>query len=206
VHVIEEILAARVVDEHDGKAQLLGLRACACAQYARRRFLAGAEHLGAERAVRFVQQLDEVAAVVDDDVRRDLEREAHVAAHLIGRGAMARVDVQPFGRERRDHVVFRRFGIAACHGYGRTTGAQHEGQIRGFRFQVNAHGNALAGERPLGRELLLKLPQDRHVAPHPFDLALPLGRELGVGNDVVLHGRILGRVACVIVTQDAADA
>ena len=128
--------------------------------------------------MRLVQQLDEIAAVVDDDVRLDLQRQAHVAAHLVGLGAVPRVDVQPFGRERGDDVVLRRLRIAARHGDRRAAGAQHERQVGGLRLEMDADGDALAGERPLGGELRFELPQDRHVAPHPFDLALPLGGEL----------------------------
>ena len=36
-------------------------------------------------------------------------------------------------------------------------------------------------------KLLFELPQDRHVAPYPFDLALAVGGEHGVREDVRLH-------------------
>ncbi len=52
---------------------------------------------------------------------------------------------------------------------------------------MNANRDSLAGERLLGGELPLELIQDGHVAPHPFDSALPFGGELGCGDDVFLH-------------------
>jgi hypothetical protein len=175
------------VHEHDGEAELPGLRARTRAQHARRRLLAGAERLVAVVAMRLVQQLDEVAAVVDDDVRRDLERVSHVAAHLVRRRAVARVDMKAFGRERGHDVVLRRLGIAARDGHGCAAGPQHEREVGRFRLEVNADRDALAGERPLRGELRFELPQDRHVAPDPFDFALPFGRELRTGDDVLLH-------------------
>ena len=54
-----------------------------------------------------MQQLDEITAIVDHDMRGELERDAHVSAHFLRRRAVVCVHVQPASGERCDDLVLR---------------------------------------------------------------------------------------------------
>ena len=93
MNVVEEVLAARVVHQHDGESKLAGLGSGARAQDAGGGFFTGSEHLVRVGTARLMEQLDQIAAVVDHQMRAQLQRHAHMVAHLLGLRAMTRVDV-----------------------------------------------------------------------------------------------------------------
>ena len=84
--------------------------------YARRRFLRAAEDVRQKFAALRMQDIHEVAAVVDDDVRLKVKSLVDVLLILFVRAAVRRKDMKPIFDERRRDVILRGQRIAARNG------------------------------------------------------------------------------------------
>ena len=105
------MLAVGVVDHDHREAQLARLCHGAQTVNARRGLFAAAYDLRDEVGILRVHEMDKVAAVVDDDVRRDLQHAGEVFVIFPHRAAVGGVDLHPAGGERRGDVVLRGEGF-----------------------------------------------------------------------------------------------
>ena len=105
VVVIEEVLGLVVVDGDHGDLQRPVAHHRMETEDARRRLLAPADEAGEEFGVLGMEERDEVAAVVDGDVRLELYDLLQVRIVLVMRLAFPREDLDAFFRERGGDII-----------------------------------------------------------------------------------------------------
>lgn len=117
-----------------------------------------------------MDQVHQVAAVVDDDVRPGRDDPFELLFVNALRGVVDGEDVEsPRGQGRRD-VVLGRKGIAARDIHFGPARGEHLAKVGGFRLQMHRKRNFQARKRLFGRKLPLQGAEQRHVAPDPVDL------------------------------------
>ena len=189
VAVVEQVLAVGVVDgdHREGQPPLALERAQA--QHAGGRLLAAAQDAGAERGAARKQRVQQVAPVVDDDVRPARGGALDIGLILPLRRAVARADADPARGERRRHVVLRGERVAAGHVHLGPARGEHAAQAGGLGLEVDGQGDFEPAERLFLTELRLDAGEQRHIAPRPFDLVLAGGGEGSVADAAVCGGR-----------------
>ena len=188
VAVIEKVLAVRVVDEHHRKTQFPGAVHRQQAQYTGRRLLAAADDLRDKLRILRVHPVDEIAAVVDNDVGRRFEHGVDRTLVLLRGRAVDGADVHPARGEGRGNVVLRGERVAARDVHFRAAHFHDAAEPRGFRFQMHRERHAQPGERLRLAEVLRDGCEHRHMSRHPADLLFALRRESDIGNMVFVHG------------------
>ena len=162
VAVVEQVLRARLVDGDDREAELAVALQRPQPDDAGRRLLGPGDHVAELLAAGRVEDPDHVGAVVHRHVRAVVDRRLEVL--------VVRVVVLALDRERRDPVcVDERRGDVVL-GRERVRGAEHDlgaarlerpHEVRGLGRDMEAGGDAVAGERLLALEALA----DRDRAP-----------------------------------------
>ncbi len=162
------MLAVGVVDHDHREAQLARLCHGAQTVNARRGLFAAAYDLRDEVGILRVHEMDKVAAVVDDDVRRDLQHAGEVFVIFPHRAAVGGVDLHPAGGERRGDVVLRGEGVRARDVHLRPAHFQHAAEVRRLCLKVHRQRDL----QPRKGLRLLKsrayAAQNGHVALDPF--------------------------------------
>ena len=141
------MLAGGVVDQHHRESKLSGAVHLAQAENACGRFFAAADHLRDQVAVFRVHHVDQVAAVVNDDVRGGFQDAADAVFILFGAGAVDGEDVEAFVHEGGCDIVLGAQGIAAGDEHLRAAGGEHFAQVGRLGFEMDAEGNPQSLER-----------------------------------------------------------
>ena len=128
------------------------------------------------------QQVDQVAAVVDDDVGVALEGLGEMVLILLGGGPVDSKGLHPQGCQAGGHVVLGGQGVGAgqidlCAAFG-----QNIAQVGGLGLQVDGHRHPQAFKGLLLLEAGLDLGQGRHEVPDPLDLS-----PAGLGQGHIFH-------------------
>ena len=183
------MLALRIVDVHHREGQHPGAGAGVQAVDAGRRLLRAAEQVFAQMRIVPAQQVQQVAAVVDDEIRAARERLDEQAAVFRCVHAVHGIGLHAHGRKARRHVVLRGQGIAARGMHLRAACRKAEREKGRFGLHVDGNGDLLPGKGLFA----LKARADRHKGGHkilhPADLH-PAG--LGKGHIAdMAHGDFL---------------
>ena len=148
--------------------------------YARRRFLRAAEDVRQKFAALRMQDIHEVAAVVDDDVRLKVKRLVDVLLILFVRAAVRRKDMKPIFDERRRDVILRGQRIAARDG-NLCAGVLHDQrQIRCLCFKMQRDDDLLACKGLRHGKFFVDGFHDRHEVLDPVDFVMTRRREFDV--------------------------
>ena len=182
VAVVEEILAVRVVgsDHRELKLALIGERAQA--MDARRRLLRAADDTREQFTALRVQHVHEVASVVDDEVRLDVERLVDEGVVLLRRAVMPSEDVQTVLDERCGHIVLCRQRVTARDGDLRTGMVEDLRHVGRLGLEVQCDDHLLARERLRDGEFLIDSRHDRHEVLDPVDLIVARRSQLDIAN------------------------
>ena len=172
VAVVEEVLAVGVVDLDHGEGQQPRVMELAYPVYAARRLLAAAYDAAAQLREAGAHGLQQVAAVVDDDVRPVAQDVFDVAEILLLARAVDRVDLYAAGGEGRGDVVLCGERIGAGDVHLRAAGGEHAAEVGRLGLQVYRKGDFHAGKGLFPGEVGLYAAQDGHIAPHPVYLQL----------------------------------
>ena len=183
VAVVEEVLGVGVVDRDDRIAQSAGVGEASQANDAGGGLFGAADDGLESVGALGVQRGDEVCAVVHRDVGTEVE--GGVDVRVVG-GVVFAFDGESgdavFADQRRRHVVLRAEGIAGADGGLSAAVLQREQQVGGFGGNMQACGDAKAGERLVFGEALAYLAQHRHFALRPMYAADALGRQRCVSD------------------------
>ena len=121
------------------------------------------------------QQVDEVAAVVHDQVGpalQSLNEEVLVLLHV---HPVDPVGVHPQVGHGGGHIVLGGQGVAAGEVYVGAALPEDQPQIGGLGLQVDGHGDGQPREGLLPAEALLNAAEGGHEVPHPLDLLASRG-------------------------------
>ena len=149
---------------------------------ARRRLLRTADDAREQLAALRVQHVHEVAAVVDDEVRLDVECLVDEGVVLLRRAVVPSEDVQAVLDKRGGYIVLRRQRVAARDGdfgAGMVEYLRHVGRL-GLEMQRDDH--LLARKRLRDGELLVDGRHDRHEVLDPVDLIVARRSQLDIAN------------------------
>ncbi len=141
----------------------------------------GAAHDAVEQfAASGVQLVHQIGAVVDGDLRADIEGGGQPAIVAVVVIAAVREHRNVVGQcQRRSDVVLRRQRVAGAQRHLGATLHQHPGKVGGLGGNVQAGGDAHAVERTLLGETAHQRAQHRHLGERPFD---PIGTGRGEGG------------------------
>ena len=147
VAVVKEMLAVGIVDEHHREEELLlGVEGDE-AVYACGGLLAAAYDVRNELGELAVDAGNQVASIVDDDVRADFKHAADVGLILLGSGSVPGEDIQTRVVEGCRNVVLGGEGIAAGDVHLRTAGGEHLAKVGRLGLKVYGQGYFQALER-----------------------------------------------------------
>ncbi len=184
------MLRARVVDrDHRERERAVGLHRLQ-PDHAGRRLLHPGDDVAELLAAGRVEDADHVGAVVHRQLRLVVDRGLDVLVVGVVVLALDREDGDAvLLDERRRGVVLRRERVrGAEHDVGAAR-LERAHQVRGLGRDVQARGDAVPGERLLGREALADRGQHRHLPVGPHDPAHALGRERQILYVVASCGR-----------------
>ena len=185
VAVIEKMLAVCIIDEHHREFQRAGSRHCSEAQDAGRGLLAAADDIRQELGVFLMNERDQIAAVVDDEMRFCFDHTAGVLLIFLCGDAVPGKDIEPVVRQCSRHIILCGKRIRAGDIHFRAACREHTAEIRGLCLQMNRQRNALAGEGLCFCKLRFDAAQKGHIALDPCNLliaALP-----GFGESDLAH-------------------
>ena len=141
------MLAVGIVDEHHREEELLlGVEGDE-AVYACGGLLAAAYDVRNELGELVVDAGNQIASIVDDDVRADFKHAADVGLILLGSGSVPGEDIQTRVVEGCRNVVLGGEGIAAGDVHLRTAGSEHLAKVGRLGLKVYGQGYFQALER-----------------------------------------------------------
>ena len=182
VLIVIIVLCLRVVYRHHRAGKdalpLAGLQAV----NAGRRLLAASDQLIGIFAAASAKQVDQIPAVVDDQVRMAGECLREEVLILFRSHSVDTEGLDSHLRDRCRDVILRGERIAAGQIDFRTAFGEHETEVRGLGFQVDGYCDAEAFERLLRFELLFNFGQGRHEGADPFDFLPARGGQGRVFN------------------------
>ena len=197
VAVVEQVLGLGVVDGDHGEAELAVLLERLEADHAGRRLLGAGDDVAELLAPRRVEDADHVGAVVHRQVRLVVDggldvRVVGVVVLALDRedGDVVRVD------ERRGDVVLRRERVRGDEHHVGAARLERACEVRRLRGDVEAGGDAVAGERLLLHEPLPDRGQHRHLPVGPLDPPYALDGEGEVLYVVLLRRSHLSLLPC----------
>ena len=172
VAVVEEVLAVRVVDgEHRELQDAFGLHSLepddAC-----RRLFASAPYLFSKIRSLSVDHADEIAAVIDDDVRSVRKAHLYVAEVFFFARSVDGEYIYAVICESSCDIVLSREDVASCCRELRAAGREDLAQIGRLRLHVDRERYLHAFERLRQFELLFKTAKKRHVVFDPLYLSV----------------------------------
>ena len=171
VAVIEKMLAIGIVHENHRKFEHPFARHGVQADNARCRFLAPADNAGQKPAVFGMEQVDKVAAVVDNYVRAALAYHAGgMLCVFFIRAAVCGKDVHSAVGKRRGDIILRGKRVAPRDIHFRAQPCKHAAEKRGFCFQMHRKCYSHAGKWLLRAVILQNTAKQRHIAHYPADL------------------------------------
>ncbi len=171
VAVVEQMLTVRVVNKNHRELQRLCLIHSQQTNNARSGLLAAADNVRDKVGALVVDKVNEITAVVDDDVRSAINNLRDVTVVFFLCGVIPREHVQSVMNQRRRNVVLCRQRIAASDIHLRASRRQHLAKIRGLSLKVYRQSHLQPLERLLRRKFLFDTVKQRHIALDPFDLA-----------------------------------
>ena len=172
VAVVEHVLAVGLVDHHHGEAQLPGLVHGPQAVDAGGGLLTAADHPGDQVAVFGVHQVDEVAAVVDDDVGAMLEHAAETGLVFLHGAAVMGIDLDPARSHRRGNIILGGQRVAARDVHLGPALFQHAAEIGRFGLHMHRQRDLQPRKGLFLRKSFLDPAQGRHVPFYPVDFHL----------------------------------
>ena len=128
------------------------------------------------------QQVDQVPAVVNDDVGAALEGFGQVVLIFLGGGAVDAEGLYSQAGKAGSHVVLGGQRVGAGEVDLRTPLGEHIAQVGGFGLQMDGHGHPQAPEGLLLFKAGLNLRQGGHKVPDPLDFS-----PAGLGQGHVFH-------------------
>ena len=109
------MLAVRVVDEHHREAEFLGLVQLNEAENSSCRLLTSANHPRNEVSVLGVHKVNEVTAIINDDVRSHFKHPADMLFILLRSRIIPRINIEAGFYKSCSHIILSRERIASCH-------------------------------------------------------------------------------------------
>ena len=171
VLVVVVVLGLGVVDRHHGAGQDAVLFPGLQSEDAGGGLLTAADEAVGVLLALAAQQVDEVAAVVDDDVGVALEGLHQVLLILLGRCAVDAEGLHTHGGQTGRHVILGGQGVGAGQVDLSAALGQDVAQVCGLGFQVDGDRHAHALEGLLFNKAGLDLGQGGHMVPDPVNLS-----------------------------------
>jgi len=160
---IDDREAQGAVSFHRPEANDAGRGLLVSSAYARQQF----------RSLR-VQQEDEVCAIIDHEVRLQIEDLLEIRVILLCRFPLLRIDLEAVGlRKGRGDAVVRRERIARCEPDLCAGFLEREREDPGLRLDVERHRDPQPTKGFLLFQRLADRSEDGHVVPGPFDSQRP---------------------------------
>src|SRR6267378_6482219 len=117
-----------------------------------------------------VQQEDEVRAVVDHEVRFQVEDLMEIRVILLRGLPLLRIDLEAVDlRKSRGDAVIRGEGIARCESDLRARLLEREGEDSGLGLDMEGHSDSQTAEGLLFLQRIPDRGEDGHVVSRPFD-------------------------------------
>ena len=133
-----------------------------------------------------MQKGDQIAAVIDQQIRAAGECFAQVGFVIRIVDAVAGMYGNPVCYERRGNVILRGQGIASGDMYLGAAVPQDGCQICGFCLQMDGHGYFQSREGFTFQIIGANRVQNRHVRAHPVDFVPPAFGKCGI-LDIIFH-------------------
>ena len=170
VAVVKQVLAVCIVDVDHRVVKLACLFAGEQSVNTRRGFFRTANQVLAVFAAFTVEQMRQVAAVVDHDIGAEGEGLLQVFFVFFVGDTAPCVDFKARIDKCCSNVILRGQRVASGDVNFRTAGSQRQRKVSSLCFEMDGHGNFLAGKRLFLGETLVNGVENRHVALDPVDL------------------------------------
>ena len=187
VAVIEHMLAVGLVDHDHREAKLTGAIHGTKTVYAGGGLLTAADNAGDEISIFGVHEVDKVAAVVDDYIRRALKHGAETFVIFVHIAAVAGEDLHTAGGKRGGNVVLRGERIGACDVHLGAAHLHNAAEICGLGLKMHRQRDAKPRKGLSAEKILTYAAQHGHIALYPFDFQFPRGCE----GDVIYSAHVL---------------
>ena len=177
VAVVEHVLAVGFVDHDHREAQLARAIHCLQAVDTGRCLLAAADDLRDEVGILRVHEVDQVAAVINNNIGRGFKHRAQAAFVFLHIAAVARKHLHPARGESGGDIVLRGERIRAGNIHLCSTHFHDAAEVSGFRLEMHRQSDSQPRERLCAAEILADAAQNGHVSLHPFDFHLTRRRK-----------------------------
>jgi len=147
VAVIEQMFAVGTVDGNDRQAQQELFLERHGPQHTGGGFLAHTQDPAKQLGADGMQAMDQIPAVIDDDMGSTVQHLVDVLQIGLVRSAMMGVDPQPISSQCRGSLVTGGQRIASGDGNLCPTGSQHGGQVGCLGFEVDRDSHTHTGKR-----------------------------------------------------------
>ena len=131
------MLAVCIVDKHHRELQRLCIVQLNEPEDTCCGLLTTSDHVWNEVCVFCVHEVYKVTAIVDDDVRTDLEHAADVRLVFLRGSIIPCKHIQSCLNEGRGHVVLSRKRVTSCHIHFRTACRENFAQVSGLCLEVH---------------------------------------------------------------------
>ena len=155
--------------------------------HARRRLLRAANESWKKITPGCMKHIDQIAAVINDNVRLDIECLIEEYGIFFLRAAMPCKDVNALLDKRSRNIILRGQRIAARNGNLRTRVLEDRRHVGRLRLDVQGNDHLDAGKRLRDRILLVGCRHYRHKPLHPINLCVTGRCECNIPNHRLHH-------------------
>ena len=180
------MLAVCIVHKHHRELESLCLveldeaeDTCSC-------LLASTDHIRDKVYIFCVHEVHEVTAIVDDDIRSNLEDATDVVLILLWSRIVPCKHVKACLNESSRYVILSRKRVTSCYIHLRSTCCENLAKVSCLRFKMHGKSHLEALERKCRSELFLESIKERHVVPYPVNFESALRPELHI-SDFACH-------------------
>ena len=174
------MFASRVVHEHHGEAQFTLFVHRLKAEDSGGGLFATADHVSDELRIVFMDHVDKVSTVIDDDVRPDFDNSPDTGFVFFRGRIVNSEDIQSLVDKGGGDVILGTERVASGHIHIGPGMSENLTEVCGLRFQVDGKSHFLSGERFGFTEFFFQPTEKGHVVLYPFYLDLTVPPKLGV--------------------------
>ena len=174
-------------------------RAGAQAAHASGGFLATAQHAFRQIRTLLMQDVRQIPAIVNHDVRLAGKRLHQMVMVLLVRRPMDSKHLHAQIRQARGHVILRGKRVTARGVHLRASLFQQKRQPGGFGLHMNGQRHAHARERLFPRHPLFQGGEQRHMGARPFDFRFARRRERRIGYRAHFASLLITATACALM-------
>ena len=186
VSVIKKMLAVCIVNEHHREAEFLRLVELNEAQDSCCGLFTSSNHVRDKVSVLGMHKIYEITAIIDDDVRTNLEHPTDVFLVLLWSRVIPRKNIQASLNEGSCYIILSREGVTSCYIHLRTTCCENLTEICRLCLKMYRESHLQPFERQILPEFLFKSIKKRHMMSYPFDFQPAVMPELRI-SDFTCH-------------------